>query len=233
MDLLLRLSPIAIGLAAGLPWLAFVAPEIAGSAGLQPAGCDPGDAACALTRVTGLAVAVPIATAGALYGAAAVSATGRGRRILAAPLTALTLLAGSFVAYAAVADNPIVAAIHGYVDVGLDELTPWVGIAEAFGIAVFVVSAVVVLAAAVAARARRVVGTALISAAASAAAFVAVVVVIDPVLGIRLGAETIGTRAMPWTGMLGNATAGMVGAAIGLRLLRRGRLESMGPEDAV
>lgn len=78
-----------------------------------------------------------------------------------------------------------------------------------------------VLTAAVAARAERPVVTALAAAIAALAGFVAVVVLVDPILGIRLGAETIGTRAMPWTGLAGNATAGFVGAAVGLALMRR------------
>ncbi len=77
-----------------------------------------------------------------------------------------------------------------------------------------------VLTAAVAARAERPVVTALAAAIAALAGFVAVVVLVDPILGIRLGAEMIGTRAMPWTGLAGN-TAGFVGAAVGLALMRR------------
>jgi hypothetical protein len=45
----------------------------------------------------------------------------------------------------------------------------------------------------------------------------AINVVVDPILGIRLGAETIGTRAMPWTGLVGNMAAGFVAAVVGLR----------------
>ncbi len=215
------LAAIAVGLAAALPWVGFVSPSVPAGIGLDPVGCDTGDLGCAAGQPSWLATVAAIAAAGAAYGVAAQHRTGRGSRVIAALAGGGLLIAGVLGAYLAVGANPVVDAIHGLLGVGLDELTPWVGIAEAFGIATLATAFVVVLGCALAARARMPVAVALLAALAAAAGFVAVVVVVDPIVGIRLGAETIGTRAMPWTGLIGNLVAGTLGGLVGLWRMRR------------
>ncbi|HEV8697490.1 MAG TPA: hypothetical protein VGQ89_07350 [Candidatus Limnocylindrales bacterium] len=214
-------SAAAVGLAAVLPWVGFVGTPVIAPLGLQPAGCDPGDLVCAVADPAWLLTVAAIFGAGALYGVAAWTRTHRGSPSLAAVLTGIVLAAGSLVAYVAVADNPLLGLIHSRLGVGLDELTPWIGIAEAFSIAVFAVAFIVVLSSALVTRARRPFVVAAAAALVAAACFVAVVVIVDAILGIRLGAETIGTRAMPWTALAGNLVAGVIGGLVGLRLIRR------------
>ena len=213
-------APIAVGVAAAVPWLAFVGLGPVSEIGLQPASCESGDLACTLTHPAGLLTLALVGLGGSMYGLAGRRVTGRGHALLTAAVGALALDAVAFASYVAVANNPIVEIIHARLGVGLDELTPWVGIAEAFGIAAFAAAFVVVLAVALAVRAGRPLVVALSAALAAAAAFVAVVVLVDPVLGVRLGAETIGTKAMPWTALTANFAAGIVGAFVGLRLSR-------------
>jgi hypothetical protein len=213
----------AVGLAAALPWVAFVNAPVIAPLGLQPAGCDPGDLVCAAADPAWLLSVAAIFGAGVLYGVAAQARTRRGSRWLAAFLAGITLAAGSLVAYVSVADNPVLALIHGRLGVGLDELTPWIGIAEAFSIATFAVAFIVVLSSALAARARRPVVVAAAAALVAAAGFVAVVVLVDPILGIRLGVETMGTGAMPRTALVGNLVAAVIGGLVGLRLMRTER----------
>lgn len=220
------LASVAVGLAAALPWASFIGIPAIDWLGLQPPACESGDLACTLTEPAGLLSVALIAAAGAAYGLAARAATGRGGAPVAAAAGAATLPAVAFAGYVLVADNPVVNTIHGALGVGLDELTPWIGISEAFGIAAFVAALLVVLAVSVAARASRPLVVAGASALTAAAAFVAVVVTVDPLLGIRLGAETAGTKAMPWTGLTGNLAAGITGGVVGLALLRRGRLRT-------
>lgn len=212
-------SAAAVGLAAVLPWVGFVRAPIIVPLGLQPAGCDPGDLVCASTDPAWLLTLAAIFGAGALYGIAAWTRTRRGSPWLAAFLAGIVLAASSLVAHVAVADNPLLTLIHSRLGVGLDELKPWIGIAEAFSIAVFAVAFIVVLSSALASRARRPLAVAAAAALVAAGCFVAVVVIVDPILGIRLGVETIGTGAMPRTALVGNLVAGVVGGLVGLRLM--------------
>ena len=230
----LVLASIAVGLAAALPWASFLGVPALDWLGLQPEACDAGDLACTLSRPEGLLTMGLIAAAGAGYGLAAGRATGRGQPVASAAAGAVALAAVAFAGYVLVASNPILDAIHGRLGIALDELTPWIGISEAFGIAAFLAAFIVVFAVAVVSRASRPLVAAGASALVAAVAFIAVVVIVDPVLGIKLGAETIGTKAMPWTGLTGNFAAGFAGGLVGLRLLRRDTIpetEASTPED--
>ena len=216
----LVVAAVAVGLAAALPWVAFARIPVVQPLGLQPGFCEFGDWGCAVEEPSWLVTMALIAIAGAGYGTAAVIRTGQGRRPFGALAGGGSLVAVALAGYSAVADNPALQLIHGRLGVALDELTPWVGIAEAFGITVFVASFIVVLASALAARARWSLMVAGTAALCAAGAFVGIVVLVDPVLGIRLGAESVGTFAMPWTGLVGNLAAGIAGGLVGLWLMR-------------
>ena len=213
-------AAVAVGLAAAVPWVGFARIPVVGPLGLQAGFCEFGDWGCSIVEPAWLMTIALIAAAGMTYGTAAVVRTGRGDRRVAALAGGNSLVGVALLGYSAVADNPVLQAVHGRLGVALDELTPWVGIAEAFGITVFAASFIVVVACAVAARARWPLAVALVAALAAAASFVAIVVLVDPVLGIRLGEETIGTYAMPWTGLTGNLAAGVVGGLVGLWVMR-------------